>query len=58
MVLWDSEGGMRGGWEERTEMKVRRSSKDGVGWTPNLMRRPVKPERNHIRLRGGGMATL
>jgi len=35
-------------------MKVRRSKQGGARWAPNLMRRPVKPERNHIRLRGVG----
>jgi hypothetical protein len=46
---------MRGGlWEEQTEMKVCRSKQGGAGRAPNLMWRPVKPERNHIRLRGVG----
>jgi hypothetical protein len=29
-------------------------SKVGAEEAPDLMRRPVKPERNHIRLRGVG----
>jgi len=35
-------------------MRVRRSKQGGADWAPDLMRRPVEPGRNHIRLRGVG----